>query len=327
MARLRAYALRAARLVPYDGGAPRIPPDPDTGHGGGGGGGGSGSGLLIGSATDPPNRTAFEAANLQMGPWTAHRGFSAGGFPAGGFAATTCGWDPGRWASVWSGKPDPIAMASGGLDSTARNFLLSIPASHTAFICIWHEADVKIKQGTAPYNAAQYVAAWRRFYSILREVQADRPHLYGCLIFGAYSYINPRAGATLEELWPGNDAVGRPLVDVIAFDGYAFTGAETGDYMWGGGRAFAASKGVAWGIAEAGLSPGVDAAAGATWMQTQADYAATHGAGPHSSAAFLTWFNTSVGGVLPTPSHYAETRAKSAAISQQYFIPYTDFRL
>src|SRR5690606_17556680 len=85
-----ARAGRAARPVRCAGGGQRVPPDPDTGKGGGGAGGGSGSGVRTGSATDPPNQAAFEAANLQMGPWTAHRGFSAGGFPAGGFAATTC---------------------------------------------------------------------------------------------------------------------------------------------------------------------------------------------------------------------------------------------
>lgn len=327
MARVRAYALRGARLVPHDGGAPVIPPDPDTGQGGGGGGGGTGSGVLVGAAVDPPNQAGFEAANTSMGPWTLHRGYTSGGFPASGWAGTTCAWDLGRWASVWSGKPDPIAMASGALDSAARDFLLSIPASHTAWVSVWHEADVKIKQGTEPYSAAQYVAAWRRWFAIVREVQAVRPHLYGALIFGSYSYINPKPGATLQELWPGTDVDGRPLTDVIAYDGYAFSGGESGDYMWGAGRQFADDHGVAWAIAEAGLAEGVAGPAGATWMQTQADYAATHGAGPHSSAAFLAWFDTSVGGVQPTPSTYAETRAQSGLISQQLYMPYTDFRL
>ncbi|MFV2172352.1 hypothetical protein ACFHW2_11780 [Actinomadura sp. LOL_016] len=327
MARVRAYAYRGARLLPYDGGAPLIPPDPDTGEGGGGGGPGSGSGLLVGAAIDPPNQTGFTQANTQMGPWTVHRGFTSGGFPAAGWSGTTCGWDPGRWASVWSGKPSPTSLASGSLDNATRNFLLSIPASHTAFVTIWHESDVKIKQGTAGYSAAQYKAAWQRFFAIVREVQADRPHLYGCLIFGSYSYINPKPGATLPELWPGNGSDGRPLVDLVAFDGYAFTGNESGSYMWGAGRQFADQHGVAWGIAEAGLAQGVTGPAGATWMQTQADYAAVNGAGPHSSAAFLCWFGSTVGDVLATPGHYSQTRAKSAAISQQYYSPFTEFRL
>ena len=325
---LRAYALRRARLEPYDGGAPVIPPNPDTGQGGGGGGPGTGTGMLVGAAIDPPNLSGFQSANATMGPWTCRRGFDSGGFASGGFASSRSGVDVGRWASVWSGKPDPLQMASGALDSAARTFLAGIPASHTAFVSIWHEADVKIKQKSAPYTAAQYKAAWRRFFGLVREAQATKPNLYGCLIFGAYSYINPKPGATLAELWPGEGPDGRPYVDCVAYDGYSFTGAESGDHMWGAGRQFADDHGVAWGIAEAGLTTDVTSGtAGATWMQTQADYAAAHGAGGHKSAAFLCWFGSTVGGVLQTPQHYAETRTRSGLIAQQYYTPFTEFRL
>lgn len=327
MSVVRPFALRNERLWPYDGGAAVNPPQPDTGGGTGGGGGpaGSGTGMLVGITAEPASLEAFETANSAMGPWTVHRAFNSGGFPAT-WAASSAGWDVGRWASVWSGKPDCVQMASGALDTAARNFLLSIPDTHTAFVTIWHESDVKIKQSTAPWTAAQYKAAWQRFFSIAREL--NKPHLYTTLIWGNYIYISPRSGVTMSDLWPGNDSSGRPYVDVIGFDGYSYGANETGAYMWGPGREFAHSKGVGWGIAEIGFSSQISSGANAaTWMQAQADYAAANGAGPHSSAAYLCWFNSTVGGTLKCPEHFSQTRAQSALISQQYFSPYTTFVL
>lgn len=284
--------------------------------------------MLVGAAvstsagSDVPT---FETVNASAGPWTVRRSYNSGAIPAT-WAASAAGGDVGKWASVWSAKPDPVAMANGSLDTATRSFLQSIPDSHTAFVTVWHEADVKIKQETAPYTAAQYQASLRRFCELVREVA--KPHVYTTLIVGNYCWINPQPGALITDLWPGNDASGRPLVDVLAQDGYGYASNLDGAATFGAGRQAAADYGVTWGIAEIGLGTDVTSGSmGATWMQTQADYAATHGAGIHNSAAFLAWFNSAVGGVLPTPETFPQTITKSAAISQQYFLPYTSFVL
>jgi hypothetical protein len=325
---VRPMALRNARLWPYDGGAPINPPAGGGGGTGGGGGSGGGSGMLIGAASfgvNAADTTHFAELNASAGPWQVRRSYNSGDIPTT-WAASAAGGDVGNWASIWSAKPDPIAMAAGTLDASTLAFLQSIPDTHTAWVTIWHEPDVKIKQQTAPWTPAQYIAAYQRFFSLVRQV--GKPHVYTTLLFGAYVYLHPRAGATMAELWPGNDADGRPYVDVIGFDGYSETTAETGAGMWGGGRQFAQDHGVAWGIAEVGFTTNVvSGSAAATWLQNQADYAAGNGAGPHASAAFVSMFNSTVGGVELCPEAYPETVAQSAAISQQYFTPYTSWVL
>jgi hypothetical protein len=323
---VRPHAFRSARWVPYDGSPPVIPPDPP---GGGGSGetppppGSGGTGMLVGAAAS--DSEAFDALNVQAGPWTVRRSYNAGAIPAT-WADSAAGPDVGRCASVWSAKPEPIAMAAGTLDTAVRSFLQSIPDSHTAFVTVWHEPDVKIKQQTEPYTAAQYRAALVRFCALVREVA--KPHVYTALIVSDYCWINPVAGALITDLWPGNDTTGRPYVDVLAQDGYGNASAPAGEAMWGQGRAAAAAFGVSWGIGEVGFASDVTSGtSAATWMQTQADYAATHSAARHSGAAFLCWFNSAVGGVTPAPEAFPETIAKSAAISQQYHLPYTSFVL
>jgi hypothetical protein len=321
---VRPMAMRSARLWPYDGGAPINPPDGGGGGTGGGGGPGGGSGMLIGAASvgvSAADASHWEELDVSAGPWQVRRSYNSGGIPAT-WAASAAGSDVGKRASIWSAKPDPVQMASGSLDTATVAFLQSIPDTHTAFVTIWHEPDVKIKQQSVTWTAAQYIAAHRRFFELVRQV--GKPHVYTVWIIGAYAYLHPKAGATMDELWPGNDATGRPYADVVASDGYSETTAETGEGMWGGVRQFAADKGVAWGIGEVGFTTNVTSGpTAATWLQTQADYAAANGAGPHASAAFFSMFNSTVGGVLLAPEAFPETIAQSAAISQQYYTPYT----
>lgn len=284
----------------------------------------SNSHLLIGAQVEPASLAQFQSDNATMGPWTVHRAFDSGGFPAS-FSTSAARWDVGRWATVYSCKPNLDDLASGTLDVAAQAFLLSIPEDHPTFVTIWHEADVKIKKGSAPWDASQYKAGWRRLFSIVREL--NRPNIYTTLILGNYVFINPQSGATMEDLWPGNDESGKPYVDVLAFDGYTYE-FEPPEVLWGPGVAFAKSKGVDWGIGEIGFSANVvDGAGAAEWMQQQADYCATTGTGRHGSAAYMCWFNSTVGGVPKCPSTFPETQIKSRSISKQYYRPYKEYVL
>lgn len=331
MSIVKPHVYRSARLVPYDGSPPIIPPDPPVPTDPGtppppptGGGMGMLVGAAVSSTTAASDNTAWDDLAASAGPWTVRRSYNPGAIPAT-WASSAAGPDVGRCASVWSAKPDVTQMANGALDGATRSFLQSIPDSHTAFVTIWHEPDVKIKQGGST-TASQYIAAWRRFFGLVREVA--KPHVYTCLIVSNYCWVNPVAGATITDLWPGNDANGRPYVDVLAQDGYGYPDYLSGEATFGAGRGAADGYGVAWAIGEIGFgSTMTDGAGAATWMQTQTDYAATHGAGLHSSAAFLAWFDSRVGGVKPAPSSFPETVTKSAAISQQYYLPYTQFVL
>lgn len=323
MGRVRPYIhMGDNRINPFDGGAPR------TLTGGGGGPGNQGAQVLVGSSTEPPTMAEWQANNVAMGPWTVRRSFSTEGFgmPAS-WSACPGGDDIDICASVYSCKPNPNDVASGALDNRIRGFINSIPDSHIAFVTIWHEADVKIKQGTAPYNANQYRAAWQRFFSIVREV--NKPHVYTTCIFGEYVWKTPSAAANMDVLWPGNGSDGRPLCDVYGIDPYVYTPTtQTPASMVGGLVDFARSKGIGWGIGELGASSsatnGPDLA---DWMQEFADYCEETGAGPHPSCAYLCWFNATTGGVPEFPNAFPETRAKSKEISQQLFTPYTSFVL
>lgn len=318
----RFYVLKHGLDVPLDGGVPIAPPGtatptppaPPTG----------GSGILIGATLAArPNGQTFAQAQSGSGPWTVSRSYNSGMLKAT-FAADAAADDVGKRASVFSFKPDLDQMASGALDAACLAWLRSIPDSHVVFVIPWHEIDVKIrKDTTGTYTSAKWRAAATRFFTLVRQV--GKPHVYTTVCLSNWTFVDGGHAPLGPEflLAPG-------LVDVLALDGYmeSATVVKDGDYNWGAGREFADANGMGWAIAEAGMGGvATNFTLGATWMHTQADYAASNGAGPHASAAFLTWFDTDVGGVTPTPSGQPQLVTASTAIATEYLLPYTKFVL
>jgi hypothetical protein len=322
MAGVRVYTYKHGLLYPLDGGTPIAPagatvapPAPPTP---------GGTGLLVGASVSR-GQTAYDAIQATAGPWSVTRSYNSGMF-----AATpqldACGPDIGKRASVFSAKPNLADMASGALDAPVRAWLQAWPDSHIGWVTIWHEADVKMRKasqtGSGPMTPELFIPAFTRFCELVREV--GKPHMYTHLCVSNWTFLGGTA-VTMDTLWPGSG-----LVDVISVDQYMESNTQhTGAYYFAPVVAYAAAKGVGWAIAEIGMGSAVtDFSAGATWMGTQATYAATHGAGHHAnSAAFLTWFDINVGGVTPTPSGNSALVTASAAISTAHYLPYTTFVL
>lgn len=314
------YAASGARLLPLTGGPATIPPTP----GGGGdipppddGGGtipppaGNRNGMLVGAATQNLSGSDFPALDASSGPFTVRRSYDSA-LPAS-FAASVAGIDVGVRASVWSCKPDLAQLAAGTLDSAITRFVTSIPDSHVAFLTCWHEPDGKIRKNEI--TLGQYLPAFRRFCQVVKAV--NKPHVYTTQILEAWSGQTPKAGSTYADLWPGAG-----YVDCYGVDGYSNTG--SGSSLWGPALSFATSKGIPWGIAELGCGTTMST----SWMQDQADYAATHAAGgQHTRAAYFCWFSNTVGGMVPTPGSDTAAQAKAKAISQAYYAAPSTFAL
>lgn len=323
----RTYVLRSGRLVPLDGGTPIIPPS---------GGDGStpppppppgGSGVLMGCSVST-GRTHFDAIEPTAGPYTCCRTYNSGGFAAT-WGADVAGVDVGVRASVYSAKPNLTNMASGALDAQVTAFISSIPDSHVAHVTIWHEPDVKLRQSTTtnPFDVTLWRAAFQRFCELVKAV--GKPHVYTNLILSNWSLIGGVTTGLPDDFWVGGTGADR-LIDVVGWDAYLLHNTvTTGAQEFGPIVDYCDGKGAAWAIGELGVRAAVtDIAAAAGWMHTQADYAATHGAGPHSTAAYLNWFDyTASAPNIPVPSGDPQFMTASGQISAQYLTPYTSFVL
>lgn len=293
-------AARGARLIPLDGSPVVIPPTP----GGGGPASGPQTAMLVGAASGSLNGSDFAALDVAAGPFTCRRSYD-GDLPAT-FADSVAGIDVGQRASIWSCKPDLGQLAAGVLDNRIRTFVESIPPSHVAFLCAWHEPDHKIR--TDAFTLADYLPAFARWCSVIKQAALDlgRPHVYTTQITEAWSGSHPKAGSTYADMWPGDG-----LVDVFGVDGYS-NESSSPEAIWGAAVSFAASKGIPWGIAELGCVTTMDT----TWMQNQAAFAASHAAGGgHTKAAYFNWFSNSTGGVLATPGSDSSALATARAVS------------
>lgn len=316
------YSLSAGRLLPVAGG-PAISP-PSTGDGGGSPGGpvGDRNAMLVGAAIDDLSGAAFDAAAAAAGPWTVRRSYEdpSVGFPFTSWASCRGGVDVGKRASVWTCKPDIVKLAAGDFDAAITAFVRTIPDTHVAFLGCWHEVDGKIRQGTkdASQNTITlplWLDAARHFYAAVHA--AGKAHVYTTMIVEAWTGQHPQPGSTYAEIWPGDG-----LVDVWGVDGYSNTG--DGASLWGPAITFAQGKDVPWGIAEIGCAGTLDTA----WMSRQATYAASHGAGgAHAGAAWFCWFDTDVGGVIPTPGTDPAAQATAQTIAQTYFANYSTYLL
>lgn len=315
---VQAYVASGGRLLPLAGGPAIIPPD--AGGGGGSDPIGDVTTMLVGAASANLSGSDYDALNVAAGPFACRRSYDSA-LPAT-FAASVAGMDVGRWASIWSCKPDLAALANGDLDGPIRAFVASIPTSHVAWLTCWHEPDHKIR--TSLFELKDYLPAFRRWCQVVQDAAKEfgKVHVYTTQIVEAWSGQTPQAGSTLADMWPGNGTDGRPLVQCYGVDGYSNTG--TGAALWGPSVDFAKAKGIPWGVAEVGCGATIDT----SWMAAQALYAKTHSAGGrHVGAAYFCWFSNSTGGVIPTPGTDSGMLAAAHTISQTYYADFNSFVL
>ncbi len=271
-------------------------------------------------------RPHFNSIEPAAGPYTCCRTYNSGNFAAT-WGADVAGVDVSVRASVYSAKPNLSSMASGALDAQVTAFISSIPDSHVAHVTIWHEPDVKLRSTTG-FDVALWRQAFTRFCQLVKDV--GKPHVYTNLILTNWSLIGGVTQGLPDDFFVGGTTPSTRLIDVIGWDGYKLHDTNTtGAQEWEACRLYSDSKGCGYGLAEIGIRA---AASNITndvaWMHTQADYVATHGAGPHSTAAYLCWFDfAATAPNIPVPSGNSQFTTASGLISAQYLTPYTTFVL
>jgi hypothetical protein len=320
----RVWAAEHGLLVPLDGGTPETPPDP----GGGGGGGGvtppppGGTGMLVGASVSR-GRVAYDAIRATAGPWSMSRTYQKANFLST-FAADAAGADVGKVASVYSAKPPLAGMASGAYDTLVEGWINSIPTGHPVFCCIWHEPDVKLRS-TSGLDVPLWQSATSRFLDIVRSI--NKPHVYSQLIFTNWSLIGGVSKGVPDDFWLPAWA---GKVDCVGWDLYDLHNTvTTSAHELKPCRDWCDGKGVAWGIAEIGIRAAVtDHTTAVTWTNDMFEYARTHGAGPHGSAAYFAMFDyAATAPNTPLPSGDATWGTMSAAFSSAHYLPYTSFTL
>lgn len=261
--------------------------------------------MLIGAAPQSLSGSDFQALDDKAGPWTLRRSYESAaiGWSFTNWATSRGGIDVGKRASLWSCKPDLVALGNGAYDAKITAFVDSIPSDHLAILSIWHEVDGKIRSGAKDARGDvitkdRWLAAIRRFCGAVDAAQ--HPRVYTAVLLEAWSGMQPKPGTTYADLWPGDG-----YADVFGIDGYSDIGSE--GQVWDPGVEFAAAHGVPWGIHELGckgtLSP--------DWMARNAVYAADHG------ASFISWFSNS-NDAVPTPGTDPAAAACSRALSLAY---------
>lgn len=286
--------------------------------------------MLIGASVGSGDFNAGEQS--AAGPWTVSRRYNSGTFGNSWAVDNSgCHVDIGKRGTVYSCKPD-LALLNSSAAERARfkAFVQSIPDSHLAFVEVWHEMDVKLRKGGAPFTSmtlAQINAAKLTCYDIIKQVA--KPHVYTALILSGYSVSGGVSTGLPEQFWVGPDGSTR-LIDLVCWDTYMFNNTiTTGSHEQGGGIAFAAAHGADYGLTELGIHNAVtDYTAAATWLQNQVDYAFTHGGtGDHQSGSIISFFDRAQDVAQPVPSVNSTMMALSASVSAQYLTPYTTFVL
>ncbi|QFG20798.1 hypothetical protein [Actinomadura sp. WMMB 499] len=275
--------------------------------------------ILWGAAGDNLSGSDYPQLDDRYGPLTIRRVYQRprDGIPRS-WAASNAGADAGKRASCWSGKPDMAAVASGSLDERILGFLRSVPKAHVAFVTIWHEPDVKLKNGT--FSLSTYRAGFRRFCRLAKRVQEDGwSRLYTVQIVTTWAGTNPSKGRTYADMWPGDG-----LVDCYGADGYSHVGSK--ESLWGPAVEFARSRGIPWCVPEIGY--GNRGSQNVSWMKDQIAYMTTTAAGgKHTRCAFACWFDTAGPISNPTPGNDRAWIAAARKASREHFFDHSRFVL
>lgn len=170
---LQLYAARDGALVPF---TTRVTQPPA-------------SRLLVGAYVGHPDSSvaSFTSANEAYGPLIVRRQFNAN-IPAS-FAASSSGPDTGKpWTSFLSVKADPTQVVAGEWDEEITALAASGPTDRVWYLTIWHEPENDTpafqpapKNPAFPGGAAQFVAMFQRFYTLVKAandmVQCGPVHL------------------------------------------------------------------------------------------------------------------------------------------------------
>lgn len=136
---------------------------------------------------------------------------------------------PGSWSSDpkltvsqpenVSFKYDPVEVTSGLHDAELRTFFGNAPTNRTIWWTFYHEPEDQIQNGI--FTATEYLAAWRRIWSIAHEPAIYKSNLKATLVLMDWD-LNPLSKRNWLNYYPGD-----AYVDVISWDVYNFQDTDT----------------------------------------------------------------------------------------------------
>jgi hypothetical protein len=135
----------------------------------------------------------------------------------------------------------PAEVLNGSRDAQLEAFFAATP--RLTYWTYWHEPEDDIARGE--FTASAYRAAWAHIALLAR---ASGKPLRATLILMGYT-AQASSHRTWTDYYPGSS-----VIDVLAWDAYAWTGNETPDSVYGPARAASAEAGKPWAIAETGVS-------------------------------------------------------------------------
>lgn len=137
-----------------------------------------------------------------------------------------------RWA--------PSYVLAGRADTAAAAFFAATPRN-----TVWsysHEPEDNIERGE--FTAADYQAAWRRLAGIAKA--SGKPLTAALILMGATARGDK--GRNWRTYYPGPD-----IIDVLAWDCYAWTASDTPDAVYGPAMAASQAAGKPWAVTETGV--------------------------------------------------------------------------
>jgi len=265
--------------------------------------------MIMGASTVNLAGSDFGTANTNYGPLGFRRSYQGAADFSGTYGIPTSftasnahiDWNTGtlksNYVSIFSMKPNIDLMGNCSLDVPMMTFLQSIPTDHRIILCMWHEADGKVRQGT--FTKDQWQKANERFMKLIRSFGGL--NIYSGICLEAYQ---PHTGTDFADMIP-DTWYAQELVDCFLVDGYSDLG--TKGAVWDYSINYAQLKNVPWGVAEAGVKSGTVTG---TWMSDQVSYCC------NADAEMFCWFDNTVGTVLATPGATAEGKASAQMASK-----------
>jgi hypothetical protein len=153
-----------------------------------------------------------------IGAATIYRQYDTSGFHFTTWQASYMSTRAGSAATDLSLAIPPAQLASGSYDARLWTFIRTTPKD--LIVTNFHEPEDNIEAGQ--FTAAQYRAAIARLATIVHGVNKEDGGNRRVSTILMVDTLNGFKGRNPQNYWPGYDSTGKPYVDVLSFDTYAW---------------------------------------------------------------------------------------------------------
>lgn len=183
----------------------------------------------------------------------------------------------GSMPLIISFKLLPREVLDGSHDAQLTTFFAG--TQRLTYWSYWHEPEDDIERGS--FTAGDYRAAWAHIAAIAR---ASGKPLRATLILMGYT-VEQASHRTWTDYYPGSG-----VIDLIAWDSYAWNATATPESIFGQARAVSQQAGKPWAVAETGVSSVrvPDAAHRQSMLTAMSRYLATSKPAP----VFVSYFDS-----------------------------------